>query len=163
MERDVSYKRYEYLLKRLDVNAKESYGEYLVQEDRLRDLPIRKMSKLTNAILENIDYHRVRAIRKENFLFLHSFLSKINEFKIDIKNLNVPMAYPFLSLKKGLREFLIFNKVYIPTYWKEVLARTHRNSIECKLTKNLLPLPVDQRYGLEDLKRICSAIKGFKK
>jgi hypothetical protein len=86
----------------------------------------------------------------------------MNALSIDIKSLNVPMAYPFLFSKKGLKEFLIYNKIYVPTYWKEVCSRVDRKSVEYRLTKNLLPLPIDQRYGMEDMKRICSTIKGFK-
>jgi len=158
---DTSYKRYGYLLQRLDVSASEGYESFIREENRLKNQPIRIMSKLTSRILENIDYQRVKAIRKNNFLFLHSLLSKINEFDIDVDNLNVPMVYPFLFSKKGLRDFLIRNKIYVATYWNEVCARTDRSSLEYRLTKHLLSLPIDQRYGIYDMKRIYAVIKDF--
>lgn len=162
IEQDESYKRYEHLLKRLDVNAEESRKLYLTNEDALRNQPVRVMSKLTGVILENLDYRKARIKRRNNFLYLHSLLSRINKLSIDVKEMNTPMTYPFLIFKKNLKKFLIYNKIYVPTYWEEVCKRVNDSSIEYKLTKYLLPLPIDQRYGVEDMKRIYSIISEFK-
>ncbi len=158
---DVSYGRCEHLLKRLDLDARSGYQAYMKNETAFSGRPIRTMSKLTHAILTSIDYARAKKIREENFLFLHRSLVGINELDMPTGNVNGPMAYPLLISKKGVKESLIRSNIYVATYWEEVLARVKKNSFEYKLAKYLVPLPIDQRYGLDDMRRIVDIILAF--
>lgn len=157
-EQDVSYNRYEHLLKRIDLNAHESYGQFVSSENLLIGQPIKRMSKLTQSVLQSIEYGKVKEIRKTNFNYLHSNLYTINELNIDLSNVESPMVYPFLLSKEGLKSFLIERKIYVATYWKEVLDRVESNSIEYQFTRYLVPLPIDQRYNLEDMKSVVEII-----
>ena len=71
----------------------------------------------------------------------------------------VPMAYPYWTNDDSLRKKLIDNRTYVATYWPNVLEWCGENDIEYKLTKYMLPLPCDQRYGNEDVERIFKIIK----
>ena len=71
------------------------------------------------------------------------------------------MVYPFLNNKRGLKEKLIENKIYVATYWKEVKERVNTDSFENNLVDYLIPLPIDQRYNLEDMKYIVKFIKSM--
>ncbi len=162
-KKDISYKRVKHLMCRLDLEATSAYPFYLQNEDFLNSQPIKKMSKLTDSILSSIDYHEVRLIRNNNYRFLHNHLEKHNQLKIniDINYLNGPMVYPFLFKKDGFRQFLISNKIYVATYWKEVLSRTAEDTIENYFTKYLIPLPIDQRYGNSDMNYIVKKVKEY--
>jgi hypothetical protein len=161
VEQDVSYQKYEHLLKRIDRNAEESYPQYLVHEDMFTEMPLRKMSRLTSAILNSINYNFCRTTRISNFNYVHSRLSEHNELSIDLGDESVPMIYPFLISKKGLRETLIKNRVYVATYWNEVLGRVDEGSVESILTKYLIPIPIDHRYVSEDMDLIVRIIKEY--
>ncbi|MCY6370540.1 hypothetical protein [Clostridium ganghwense] len=160
-ERDNSYDRCLYLLKRIDISAKESYDDFIHNQCKFKDRKLMSMSKLTKRIMKSINYNEVKSIRERNFLYLHEKLSQFNELKIDINYLNGPMVYPLLITKEGIRQKLIKNKLYVATYWKEVLERVKDNTFEYKLTRYLLPLPIDQRYDLNDMKFICELIKRY--
>ena len=68
------------------------------------------------------------------------------------------MVYPFLAPIKGLREKLIENKIFVARYWPNVLDWTTKDDIEYLLAYQMQPLPVDQRYGEEDVEKLISLI-----
>ena len=73
----------------------------------------------------------------------------------------VPMVYPFLSEESGLRDHLIYNKIFVAKYWPNVLEWTEEESLEHLLTSKLVPLPVDQRYLPDDMERIVSKVREY--
>lgn len=158
LEQDQSWDRMNYLLKRIDISPEAAYNEFSRHEEQLKGNPIRIMSKLTARIMASIDYNRIRIKRRENYMFLESVLSKKNEISLPLANDAVPMVYPFLSSDPELQHRLIENKIYVATYWPIVKDRVRCNSNECFLSNNLIPLPIDQRYGSEDEKKILSII-----
>lgn len=161
LERDISLDRMEHLLKRIESSANGGFALFQKNEYDLGNRGLRGMSKLTEAILGSIDYEKCRYKRNSNFLFLHEKLSKYNELDLDINTLNGPMVYPFMNSAVNLKEKLINNKVYVATYWKEVTGRVGKNSFEEKLVDDLIPLPIDQRYGLNDMTHIINLIISF--
>jgi hypothetical protein len=157
-ERDKSYGRLDHLLRRIDCDATSSYKLFLRNEELLSNQPIKRMSVLTERILASIDYQDVLYKRKRNFVILHEKLSKMNELNVDSNEIAAPMVYPLLVSKEGLRDYLIKNRIYVATYWNEVLTRVASNSLEAKLTRYLAPLPIDQRYGIDEMEHIASKI-----
>lgn len=161
--RDLSYERYLYLLKRIDTTAQEAYNLYLDNERNISTLPLSRMSKITKLILSSIDYSSAKKTRTDNFYFLHTRLNNMNEFRIRTGNIFGPHVYPFLINIDGLREYLISKKIYVATYWREVMTRADASSPEYYLSKYLIPLPVDQRYNDSDMLRIYETTKKFMK
>ena len=51
------------------------------------------------------------------------------------------------------------NKIYIPTLWPNVLEECPKDSMEYYYAEDILPIPVDQRYGIEDMKYLVGVIK----
>ncbi|MFX1385153.1 MAG: hypothetical protein ACFFBP_22265 [Promethearchaeota archaeon] len=158
LEQSTSYERCSHLLKRLDLDLQEIYDDYENAEKLFSNEPLRLMSKLTKNILSSINYKEAKSIREKNFKFLHNRLKKYNELKINSTQLNGPMKYPLLIKRDNIKQFLIENRIYISTYWLEVLERVEKNSFEYELTKYLLPLPIDQRYDLSDMNLIVEKL-----
>jgi len=152
-EYDMSFNRMSHLLKRVELSAEYAYVEFVVNDKSLEYNSIRKMSKLTDRILMGVDYESIKKKRRENFLFLDAALKKDNLWKIGLSSDTVPMVYPFYN-KSYLWEKLIANKIYVASYWPNVREWCNKNQIEFTLTNHLIPFPVDQRYGTEDLQRI---------
>ena len=117
------------------------------------------MSLLTKKILSSVDYRHVKKRREENFFYLHEEFSKINEIELQVNHLNGPMIYPLVISKNGIKERLFEKKIYVATYWKEVKNRVGFDDIEMKFSNYLIPLPIDQRYGLNEMRYIVSIFK----
>jgi len=155
---DHSEKRFSHLLKRIEFEGKGGYKEFKENDYNLIGQPILQMSKLTKALLCNIDYDFIKAKRIENFLFLHKHLSNKNQLNINIDADSIPLVYPFRTRQSGIKQKLIDNKIYIATYWPNVNDWCEENKFEYLLTNEILHLPVDQRYKEEQMKFIIKQL-----
>ena len=115
------------------------------------------MSRLTENLLRGIDYASVAKRRQENFEFLDAELWNINELKL--KSVYGAFMYPLL-IPNGIavRKELQKEKIYIPTLWPNVLEECPPDSLEHHYAADILPIPVDQRYGIDDMKYLVEVI-----
>jgi len=162
LEQDVSYERMLHLLKRIDLGPEESYANFVAIDKSLENNPLKRMSKLSERLLTNINYTRAKKAREENFLYLHKQLKDSNNLPIDTDKLCGPMVYPYLISAEGLKKHLIQNKVFVATYWPNTLDWCSEDMGEYKLAKYLIPIPIDQRYGQKEMERILEVIKPFR-
>jgi hypothetical protein len=148
LEQDFSYERMSHLLKRIDISAEFGYDDFKKNDDSLINQPIKLMSNLTSKILMSIDYDAIKLKRIENYLYLESKLKDKNRIQFPLNDNAVPMVYPYLTNDVELKARLIKNKIFVATYWSNVMIWAKEESLEYKLTNNLLPLPIDQRYEM---------------
>lgn len=157
LQQDESYNRMNFLLGRFECTAAEFYKEYSENEKSFSNMPLRRMSKLTENILRGIDYEWVKKRRSFNYEYLHQKLKDMN--KLSLRLSEGPFAYPLLIENAGkIRDKLIENKIYIPMLWPNVLKEVDKYSVEYKYAENILPIPCDQRYNIEDMERIYRTI-----
>lgn len=158
-EQDYSFERCSHLLKRIDMGPSESYISFKENSKLLENQPVKRVSKLTLRLLSSINYEVVKNKRRKNFEYLHECLVKNNNFKIPpMESFVCPMVYPFLTEDLALRQKLIENKVFVATYWPNVSEWTKQGMLEYELSERLIPLPIDQRYGIDAMKTIISII-----
>ena len=150
-----SMQRMKHLLKRIEQGAEAGYPDYQREEETLDGSPIERMSKLTDALLRSIDYEKIAQQRISNYKVLEEQLGKSNSIHLKLPQDDVPMVYPYLTQDATLKKRLIANKIFVATYWPNV---TNNNSFEGVLKEQLIPLPIDQRYGKEDMKRVIEII-----
>lgn len=160
-EQDQSYQRMSHLLMRADIGAEVGYGEFRKNDDLLIDNPIRLMSNLTEKILCSIDYESIKQQRRSNYMQLDEQLRNKNGIHLTMDEDAVPMVYPYLTDDATLRQRLIDNRIYVARYWPNVLNWCRPRDIEKTLAKDMIPLPIDQRYGEEDMKKVIETIYGF--
>ena len=158
LEQDVSSERMKHILGRFETSATDYYDAFQRNDESFYDLELKSMSRITHNLLKNIDYKSVKKIRERNFDFLAKTLSKKNDLKL--RRPMGPYCYPFLCengmlIKKQLAKM----SIYIPTLWPNVLEECPANSIEYQYAANILPLPVDQRYGKEEMEMIVEEIR----
>lgn len=153
LEQDISVNRYRHLLNRLEFGAEKAYCYFTENEQLIDTENIKWMSLSTRKLLDSIDYKRCIERRKRNFEYLHTHLKDINDYAIKTQQ-GVPMVYPLLVNKAGIREKLIENKIFIPTYWKGQRDKEYGAFLE----QYLIPLPIDQRYTIKDMRRIVECI-----
>lgn len=158
---DYSSSRMLFLLDRLDRSAEEAFSDYHKSEDSLDHDKIKKMSKITQFIMSSIGYKSIVDRRISNYTYLHDNLSSSNTLSVDLERKNVPMVYPFLSEDINLRKKIIDNKVYVASYWPNVQSWCNAEGLENTLSQLLLPLPIDQRYSIDEMNFIVSVLKEF--
>lgn len=158
LESDISVYRFSHLIKSIDLSIETGYHDYLKNNVVLGNNPIKKMSVLSQRILSGVDYEDCRCIRNANFQHLHRSLSAVNKLDIDLRNIDGPMVYPLLIDQSGARKALISKKIFVATYWPNVLEWASEDLFEHYLSKHLLPLPVDHRYRTKDMDHMLEVL-----
>lgn len=156
---DRSEQRLNFLIGRLEDTASAHYKEYRDAETMANEEEIKQMSKLTQRILCGIDYELIKRTRCQNYRVLHTLLGNENM----LKNMSLPdgpYGYPFLvenayELRIQLQEL----KIYVPILWANVRDLVEKSSLERYYTDNILLLPVDQRYNMNDMEYLANIIK----
>ena len=151
LDPDHSVGRLVHLFRRLEDGPEAGYAEFQEADRQLDGAPIRAMSATTRALLGCCDFQGAAARRRANFAFLHERLH--SSFPFALSEDDVPMAYPYVAPNPFLREKLIAQRIFVPLYWPDV------DKDACPVG-GILPLPIDQRYGEEDMKRIVENILG---
>lgn len=157
---DESFDRLTFLSKRIDRSAQEAYGDFHANDKSLASVGMRRMSKLTEKMMCGIDYTTKANKRIRNFHLLDSALRETNRFKWDMDYGTVPMVYPYY-VEDGaqLRQLLIDHQVFCARYWPNVMEWCQKGSLEYQLAENIVCLPIDQRYGNEEMERILEIIR----
>jgi hypothetical protein len=154
-----SFERSLSLLKRAAFSPEEAYADHQSAEKTLFDQEPRRMSDLTRRILSSVDYEKVLRIRNKNFAYLHTHLGRYNLLPLNPDEVSGALCYPLLTSNTELRNFLISKRIFIPSYWQDVLERVAPSSREAFLVQNLTPLPCDQRYGEDEMVRVVNACR----
>lgn len=157
----LSHTRCEHLLKRYDLGANAAYNDFVKNDASLINENIMYMSALTSALMKNIDYKCVKERRRENYAYLHSYLSDINLLSMELSDDDVPLTYPLLIEAEGMREYLISHKIYIPKYWPNIDEYAPHESNAMYMSDNLISIPLDQRYDINDMQRIIHILEKY--
>jgi len=152
-----SINRMSHLIKRLSGSPESGYLDYQIAERSLDQCIPRKMSKLTVRLLGAINYDEVKVKRSENFTFLHRHLEPINTFEMGEYDTKYPMFYPFITKNTDLREKLLGERIFLPTYWVDAVERVGEKWADQKINR-LLPLPIDHRYGESEMMHVVKLI-----
>ncbi|TWO66649.1 hypothetical protein FN976_26405 [Caenimonas sedimenti] len=153
-ERDAgSLARCTHLLKRHAAGAESGYADFGAAEASLDGLPPLAMSALTERLLEAADGRRVRERRRENFALLAQAFDSVNALRWSLTADDVPLCYPLLAARAGVRDALRAQRIYTPCYWPELLDGRPLPAREMALAQRLVALPLDQRYDAATLSR----------
>ncbi len=152
---DVSADRYRHLVGRTDTSASAWYAAYQQAEHALCGLELLQMSPSTVSLLQNISYAPLAAQRRANYELLHKQLQPINQLPLPPHSTGI--CYPLLYDVR-LKSKLIQNKVFVPTYWPNVLKEAPEGSAAHQLAQNLICIPTDHRYNEADMERIVKLI-----
>jgi hypothetical protein len=151
---------YTHLIGRITDGPQLHFREFQASEARLRYSGRRPMSRLSERLLASIDYEYAMERRKTNFAFLHVALEPYNRLDLAGVSNPGPFCYPLRTSAVGLRGKLIEARIFVATYWPEVLERLPDPGFpEHSLVNEIIPLPVDQRYSESDMERIVSVVQ----
>jgi hypothetical protein len=159
--------------------------EYLAQSNKSMDLKIEKfylsafeaIEDLLNStpldapipefvleIIAGIDWQKAAIIRRQNWLFLDTLLSRsVEGIMTELPDSVVPLGYVVRLDEKHrdrIRTALAGERVFCPVHWelpKEI--DRHLFPEAYSLSRTLLTLPIDQRYDASDMERIAGMLK----
>lgn len=152
-----------FLLQRIEYGCEgKAYESRKSNEHRLEVEDIMRMSKLTQTILDGTDYKMIKHKRSENFKLACMLFDDIN--KIDpsmyCDEETIPMVYPLVVESDELFERLQKAKHFQGHWWSYLLNETKESDFENWLSRYIIPITIDQRYGKEELEYISSIIRG---
>lgn len=162
LPQDESFERMLFLTKRIDRSPQEGYADFHANDNRISIVGIRRMSRLTEAMMRGIDYTAKANRRIHNFHVLDEVLRETNRFKWNLDYGTVPLVYPYyVDDGAQLRQHLIDHQVFCARYWPNVLEWCQKDSLEYDLAENVVCLPIDQRYNEDDMKSILSCLNSY--
>lgn len=150
-----------FLLTRIESGGDTNYDQYQESENRLDRSDILRMSRLTRALLDNIDYISIRQKRQRNYDYAVNVFRGVNQLPVSLlerKKAQVPMVYPLLIAREELRYILKENHVFVGQWWKYLLGELDVVQLERRLSLYMLPIQIDQRYGPEEIDYVAELI-----
>ena len=151
-----------FLLQRIEHGCEgECYKSRMTNERRIDNEDVLKMSLLSRKILDGIDYSYIKEKRKINFSFAADLFRDIN--KIDplfyYDDECVPMVYPLVIENEKLMGELIKAKHFQGHWWSYLLDEVDSNTFEYYLSKYIIPITIDQRYDVDDVRKLFDIVK----
>ena len=120
------------------------------------------MSLLTFSILDGTNYQEIQEKRRENFVYAHELfkgVNLLNPMQFYSEDC-VPMVYPLMVKDESLLNRLLKAKHFQGRWWNYLLKETAQESMAHRLSKYMIPITIDQRYGKEELDYIAKIVKG---
>ena len=152
----------DFLLKRIEYGcAGKSYEARQINELRIDDEDAMKMSPLTHAMLDASDYDSNKSKRRVNFDYAHSLLKEFNciDPLLYYDDDTIPMVYPLVVENETLLTSLLVAKHFQGHWWKYITEELPDRTFEHWLSRYMIPVTIDQRYGKEDLDYLYSVIR----
>lgn len=118
-----------------------------------------RMSLVSELLLANTNVDAVRERRTANFKVLHTAFGHRNRLRLDPSEVTGPLHYPLLLERPVDHGRWHAAGIFTPRYWPEVLERCAPGSIEHGLVDRLVALPIDQRYGTEDMNELACRLE----
>lgn len=159
---DISAPTANFLLARIESGGNANYALYQSSEARLEQSDILRMSKLTHALLDNIDYAGIREKRQRNYDYAAKVFASLNCLPgglLKRANEQVPMVYPLLIKNERLRYRLKERHIFVGQWWRYLLDDPQASAWEKELSRCMLPIQIDQRYGPKEIDYTESVIR----
>ena len=150
------------LLRYLGANA-EAYAAYRRNEECVTT-EFLAGNLISELVLRRTDHTHCMEVRRRNFLKLAELLGPLNTLPVQLGPGATPYCYPlFLKGDRSqLRAELQALGIFVPVLWNDVITREDRSGefvFEKDLSRGLLALPVDQRYGTSEMEALAEQVK----
>ncbi len=151
-----------FLLQRIEYGCEgKAYQSRSENEHRIDTEDVMRMSKLTQTILDGTDYDFIKQKRRENFQYaseLFAVINKINPLQYYSDDC-IPMVYPLVVEDDTLLSRFQEAKHFQGHWWSYICNELPENSFEHWLSRYMIPITIDQRYGKTELNYIAKTIK----
>lgn len=121
---------------------------------------IMEMSSYSKELLYKIDFEKILNVRINNLHYLEKnspFVKNYSE-NTDCNGLYFPI---YADSQKSMQAYLAKNNIYCPVIWPIDEKNSNVCSFANTIISNMLAVPCDQRYSIEDLDFILKCISKF--
>lgn len=128
---------------------------------------VRRMSRITRAMLSEIDEADAAKRREENYQYLYEKAKRLRRLRpiLQRQGGEAPLYFPIYAREREeLQSFLREHDIYAPVLWP--LGEENRDALlgdEDYIYRHMLALPIDQRYGIKEMERIGEVLTMFEK
>ena len=153
-----------FLFKRIEYGCEgKGYEARCLNEHRIDTEDCMVMSKLTRALMDAEDYSYNRQKRIKNFAYVHQLLEGINQINPTryMDEETVPMVYPLVVEDDGLIQKLFAAKHFQGHWWSYICEEQPKDSFEHWMSRYVIPITIDQRYGKKEMDYLINVIKGL--
>ena len=116
--------------------------------------------------LNHFDVEKVKKIRIANYKTIYELIFENNNINILTKTPNeedVPLYITFVSDNRDEIQLMLRNQdIYAPIIWPRPSNMMRLSDTVEHIYKSVLSLPIDQRYGKDDMERMAKAINGYR-
>jgi len=155
-----SYAKYRYLFEHKGDKG-DMLAMYRAAEDILDNQEeICNISDMSVKVQTNLNVNELKSKRRANFELLSQELKQYVKPVFTLMDRETPLYFPVLVEDRGaLQKHLVANAIYAPVVW----PKDDKQPTQCEDAENayghLLCIPIDQRYGADDMERIVEVIK----
>ena len=138
------------------LNLYGEFGHYLTE-----DYQNYEMDDLSYALYKTENFNAMRRKRRENAKYLHEHLKGVRflgELTDNAVPLFVPVFFDTIEQRNAVRKKLIEAQIYCPIHWPKP-AQIPADFTVNKMYDTELSLICDQRYDINDMKRIIETIQ----
>lgn len=160
-EKDFSSDTSLFLLQRIEYGCEgRAYDSREQNEKRINESDVKLMSTLTRTILDGTDYDSIMRKRRENFAIACKLFDGFNKLNA-ARYMNsdcVPMVYPLVIEDDMLLTRMLEAKHFQGRWWSYLASEMPEDTFENYLSRYMVPITIDQRYGRKELEYIKEAI-----
>ena len=114
------------------------------------------------SIINSFRWNEISRIRRSNWKILHELIgNKVEPLFDKLPKGVVPLGYVIRTKNRDIiKEKLAQKRIFAPVHWR-LPSEVNKNKFPdaVKLSDTVLTLPIDQRYGLNDMVYISNSIK----
>lgn len=151
-----------FLLSRIEYGCEgKGYEARSLNEHRIDAEDCMKMSKLTRKLMDAEDYANNSQKRKDNFAYAHKLFGRINKINPTayMDEETIPMVYPLVVEDDELLPRLQAAKHFQGHWWSYICDEQPADSFEHWISRYVIPITIDQRYGKDELDYLANIIK----
>lgn len=149
--------------KKLKEQFRKKYQElnYLIGEND----SLKQINNISHKIIDSCDVSEICCIRKANYTYLYENIIQYSWIQPVLTEINdgiCPLYLPvYVKNRKELQSFLAERNIYCPVIWPKSENILETDSVTEYMYEHMLCIPIDQRYGLEEMNVIREALKDF--
>jgi hypothetical protein len=137
------------------------YANYEKDKDT-RPIILQRAPAVSLYILENIDIRALIKQRTANLKLVYTRIQNDKYFLFDIRDLKSAFCLPMIlnseAAREALKDKLIREGIYPPIHWDLRGVSPKEFSYEHTLSKQILSIPIDQRYNERALLKVVDII-----
>lgn len=146
------------------VNCNELYRRIFAEEERKLDRQqnVYNISAISNILLKYFSVSDLIEKRRKNYKEIEKVLQESNIEAVLGQGEYVPLSCPVYIVERDeFRQYLTEHQVYCAVHWPLAGTGLEKNETAKEISKHILSLPIDQRYGREHIQYLTKIIKDY--